>query len=103
MKSGMKSKAEMEGIEILDKVTRESLPQQRSLGNQVLRGSRSTEDLVAEAEFRVQREVRHLFLLILFCHVVVWQSLNFFKVVSSVRGPLLPGYTFLFPLLSPHT
>ena len=57
MKSGMKSKAEMEGIEILDKVTRESLPQQRSLGNQVLRGSRSTEDLVAEAEYRVQRAV----------------------------------------------
>ena len=47
----------MEGIEILDKVTRESLPQQRSLGNQVLRGSRSTEDLVAEAEFRVERVV----------------------------------------------
>ena len=57
MKSGMKSKAEMEGIEILDKVPRESLPQQRSLGNQVLRCSRSTDDLVAEAEFRVERVV----------------------------------------------
>ena len=55
MKSGMKSKAEMEGVE-----TRESLSQQRSLGNHVLRGSRSTEDLVAEAEFRVQRVVHEV-------------------------------------------
>lgn len=56
MKSGMKSKAEMEGIEILDKVARESLPQWRSPCNHVLRGSRSTKDLVAEAEW-VQRAV----------------------------------------------
>lgn len=50
MKSGMKSKAEMEGVEILDKVARESLPQRRSPCNHVLRRSRSTKDLVAEAE-----------------------------------------------------
>lgn len=51
MKSGKeKSKAEMKGTEILDWVSREGFPEQRSFGNNVLRVSRNSEVVVTEAE-----------------------------------------------------